>query len=97
MVLALGLSHYTLSFFHLINHAFFKALLFLTAGSIIHIMNDEQDLRQMGSLIHAAPLTGALMLIGTLAITGFPFLAGFYSKDVIIEVSYLTSTHTEQQ
>lgn len=87
MVFCCGLSFYNLSIFHLFNHAFFKALLFLSAGSIIHAISDEQDMRKMGSLINFLPVTYSLMLVGSLALMGFPFLTGFYSKDVILEVS----------
>ena len=87
MIFCCGLSCYNISFFHLFNHAFFKALLFLSAGSIIHSLNNEQDMRRMGSAILFLPLTYSVMLIGSLALTGFPFLTGFYSKDIILEVS----------
>ncbi len=85
MLLACGLSQYSLSFYHLINHAFFKALLFLTAGSIIHALRGEQDLRRMGGLVIPLPVSYFTYLIGTLALCGFPFLSGFYSKDFIIQ------------
>ena len=88
MVFAAGLSSYSVSIFHLSNHAFFKALLFLGAGSVIHAMGDEQDMRKMGSLVKLLPLTYAAMFIGSLALMGFPFLTGFYSKDVILELAY---------
>ena len=87
MIFCCGLSSYTVSMFHLSNHAFFKALLFLCAGSIIHAISDEQDIRKMGSLINFLPVTYSLMLIGSLALAGFPFLTGFYSKDFILELS----------
>ena len=74
--------------FHLANHAFFKALLFLGAGSIIHSVSDEQDMRKMGGLKRLLPYTYSIILIGSLALIGFPFLTGFYSKDVILEVAY---------
>lgn len=85
MVLACGLSMYNIGFFHLFNHAFFKALLFLSAGSVIHLMSNEQDIRKMGGLAGLTPFTYIQVLIGSLALAGFPFLAGFYSKDLIIE------------
>jgi NADH-ubiquinone oxidoreductase chain 5 len=85
MVLACGLSAYNASFFHLFNHAFFKALLFLSAGSIIHMMLGEQDVRKMGGLAKLAPFIYISVLVASLALAGFPFLAGFYSKDFIIE------------
>jgi len=88
MIFACGLTTFSVSLFHLFNHAFFKALLFLSCGSVIHALHDEQDMRKMGGLISILPLTGVLFLIGSLALTGFPFLTGFYSKDVLIEVSY---------
>ena len=88
MILACGISHYSVGVFHLMNHAFFKALLFLSAGSVIHAVSDEQDLRKMGGLAQLLPLTYAMMLIGSLALVGFPFLTGFYSKDLILEVAY---------
>lgn len=92
MVFACGLSSYEVGIFHLYNHAFFKALLFLGAGSVIHAMSDEQDMRKMGGLKNLIPFTYSIMLIGSLALIGFPFLAGFYSKDVILEVSASTYT-----
>ena len=88
MVFACGLSNYSVGIFHLANHAFFKALLFLGAGSIIHAVNDEQDMRKLGGLKSLIPFTYSMMVIGSLALMGFPFLTGFYSKDVILEVAY---------
>jgi len=88
MVFSLGLSNYSVSLFHLANHAVFKALLFLSAGCIIHGLLDEQDLRKMGGLIRFFPLSYSTILIGSLALTGFPFLTGFYSKDVILELAF---------
>ena len=88
MVFACGLSNYSVGVFHLANHAFFKALLFLGAGSIIHAVADEQDMRKMGGLKNLVPFTYSMMVIGSLALIGFPFLTGFYSKDVILEVAY---------
>lgn len=87
MVFACGLSGYSVGIFHLANHAFFKALLFLTAGCIIHALSDEQDMRRMGGLLKLLPLSYSMIFVGSLALTGFPFLSGFYSKDVIIELS----------
>ncbi len=92
MVFACGLSSYDVGMFHLSNHAFFKALLFLGAGSVIHAVSDEQDMRKMGGLKNLLPFTYAVILIGSLALVGFPFLAGFYSKDIILEVSGSTYT-----
>lgn len=94
MIFACGLSHYSVGVFHLMNHAFFKALLFLSAGSVIHAVADEQDMRKMGGLVHLLPFTYAMMVIGSLALIGFPFLTGFYSKDVILEVAYAKYTIT---
>lgn len=94
MIFACGLSSYDVGLFHLSNHAFFKALLFLGAGSIIHALGDEQDLRKMGGLKNLLPFSYAIMLIGSLALIGFPFLSGFYSKDVILELSFSKYTHT---
>lgn len=88
MVFACGLSNYSVGFFHLSNHAFFKALLFLGAGSVIHAVSDEQDMRKMGGLKSLLPFTYSMMTIGSLALIGFPFLTGFYSKDLILEVAY---------
>jgi len=90
MVFACGLSNYNVGLFHLANHAFFKALLFLGAGSVIHALSDEQDMRKMGGIRRLLPFSYSIMLVGSLALMGFPFLAGFYSKDVILEVSYMT-------
>jgi len=87
MVFITGLSHYSVSLFHLANHAVFKALLFLSAGCIIHGLSDEQDLRKMGSLLYVFPVSYIMVLIGSLALVGFPFLTGFYSKDCILEIS----------
>lgn len=88
MIFACGISGYNIGIFHLANHAFFKALLFLSAGSVIHAMSDEQDMRKMGGLLKLLPYTYGMMLIGSLALMGFPFLTGFYSKDVILELAY---------
>ena len=88
MIFICGLSNYSLSIFHLANHAFFKALLFLSAGSIIHSLNDEQDIRKYGGLLKVLPFSYLMFLIGSLALMGIPFLSGFYSKDVIIEIAY---------
>jgi NADH-ubiquinone oxidoreductase chain 5 len=90
MFFACGLSNYSLAVFHLSNHACFKALLFLGAGSVIHAMNDEQDIRKMGGLRRILPFTYNMFLIGSLALMGFPFLTGFYSKDVILEIAFAT-------
>ncbi len=88
MFFALGVSAYGAAIFHLMTHAFFKALLFLSAGSVIHAMSDEQDMRKMGGLWRKIPLTYALMWIGSLALIGMPFFAGYYSKDIILESAF---------
>jgi len=92
MAFACGLSNYSVGIFHLMNHGFFKALLFMSAGAVIHAISDEQDMRRMGGLVQLIPFTYCMMLIGSLALMGFPFLTGFYSKDVIIEVAYAKYT-----
>ena len=89
MFFATGVGAYNVAMFHLFTHAFFKALLFLGSGSVIHSFNDEQDINKMGGVKKILPYTYILMIIGTLALTGFPFLSGFYSKDAIIEFAYL--------
>ena len=89
MFFAAGVGAYHIAIFHLFTHAFFKALLFLGAGSVIHAFKEEQDITKMGGVWKKIPYTMILMLIGTLALTGFPFLSGFYSKDAIIEFAYL--------
>lgn len=92
MVFACGISNYSVGVFHLMNHAFFKALLFLSAGSVIHALSDEQDMRKMGGILQLLPFTYAMMFIGSLSLVGFPFLTGFYSKDVIIELAFAKYT-----
>ena len=89
MFFATGVGAYNVAMFHLFTHAFFKALLFLGSGSVIHSFKDEQNINHMGGVYKKLPFTYILMLIGTLALTGFPFLSGFYSKDAIIEFAYL--------
>ena len=89
MFFAAGVGAYNVAMFHLFTHAFFKALLFLGSGSVIHAFKDEQNINHMGAVWKKLPYTYALMIIGTLALTGFPFLSGFYSKDAIIEFAYL--------
>ncbi|GJE44520.1 NADH-quinone oxidoreductase subunit L [Methylobacterium soli] len=91
MFVALGVGAYSAGIFHLFTHAFFKALLFLGAGSVIHAMHHEQDMRNMGDLRRYIPFTTAMMAIGTLALIGFPFTAGYYSKDAIIEAAYAST------
>ena len=92
MFFAAGVSAYPAAMFHLTTHAFFKALLFLGAGSVIHALSDEQDLRNMGGIWKKIPFTYAMMWIGSLALAGFPFFAGFYSKDMILEAAFATHT-----
>lgn len=92
MMFACGLSHYSVALFHLANHALFKALLFLSAGCVIHGLLDEQDLRKMGGVIEVLPVSYTMILIGSLALVGFPFLTGFYSKDVVLEVALANPT-----
>lgn len=93
MIFACGLSNYSVGVFHLSNHAFFKALLFLSAGSVIHAMADEQDMRKMGGLRKILPFTYAMFVIGSFALMGLPFLTGFYSKDVILEQAFSRYTN----
>ena len=92
MVSALGINAYTVSFFHLFTHAFFKALLFLCAGSVIMSLHHNQDIRKMGGLKSRLPITYACFLIGTLCIIGFPLTSGFFSKDLILEVMKIKAT-----
>jgi len=89
MTVAYSLGSPELSLYHLTNHAFFKALLFLLAGLVIHSLSDEQDMRRMGGLVNVLPVTYTLFVVGSLALAGFPFLSGFYSKDTILEVLYV--------
>jgi len=92
MFFAAGVSAYGASMFHLMTHGFFKALLFLGAGSVIHAMSDEQDMRKMGGIWKAIPITYCLMWIGSLALVGIPPFAGFYSKDIVLEAAYAAHT-----
>jgi NADH-quinone oxidoreductase subunit L len=94
MFFATGVGAYNVAMFHLFTHAFFKALLFLGSGSVIHAFKDEQNINKMGGVWKKLPYTYILMVIGTLALTGFPFLSGFYSKDAIIEFAYLRGNTT---
>jgi len=88
MVIAVGLSSYNIALFHLVNHAFYKGLLFLGAGAVIHAVSDNQDFRKYGGLRPFLPLTYSVMLIASLSLAAFPFMTGFYSKDLIIESAY---------
>lgn len=88
MVIAVGLSSYNVALFHLINHAFYKGLLFLGAGAVIHAVADNQDFRKYGGLISYLPLTYSVMLIASLSLVAFPFMTGYYSKDFIIESAF---------
>ena len=92
MFFSAGVGAYNVAMYHLFTHAFFKALLFLGSGSVIHAFKDEQNINLMGGSYKKLPYTYVLMIIGTLALTGFPFLSGFYSKDAIIEYAYLNGT-----
>jgi len=92
MVFSCGVSNYAISLFHLVNHAFFKALLFLGAGVVIHALLEEQDIRKMGGLVNYLPFTYSVFLISSFSLIGFPFLSGYYSKDLLIELSYLSFT-----
>jgi len=93
MVFCCALSNYPTGLYHLVTHAFFKALLFLSAGAVIHALANEQDIRKMGGLVKLLPFTYIMMLIGSLALSGFPFLAGFYSKDLILETTLHTNNY----
>jgi NADH-ubiquinone oxidoreductase chain 5 len=92
MVMIAGLSQYNISLFHLFNHAFFKALLFLSAGSIIHALSNEQDMRKMAGMAQRLPFLYVVITIASLALMGIPFLTGFYSKDLILEVAFVDSS-----
>ena len=94
MFFATGVGAYNVAMFHLFTHAFFKALLFLGSGSVIHAFKEEQNINKMGGVWKKLPYTYILMVVGTLALTGFPFLSGFYSKDAIIEFAYLRGNTT---
>ena len=88
MMMAIGLSQYNVALMHTVNHAFFKALLFLGAGAVIHSFADQQDIRKMGGLIKFLPFTYSVMLTGSLSLLATPYLTGFYSKDLILELAY---------
>ncbi len=93
MFVAAGLGAYGAAMFHLFTHAFFKALLFLGAGSVIHAVHEEQDIRKMGGISNFVPITQLMMIIGTISLMGFPFTSGYYSKDAIIETAYLSNSN----
>jgi NADH-ubiquinone oxidoreductase chain 5 len=88
MVIAVGLSSYNVALFHLVNHAFYKALLFLGAGAVIHAVSDNQDFRKYGGLREFLPLSYSVMLIASLSLVAFPYMTGFYSKDFILESAF---------
>ena len=91
MVMSCGLGGYSVGLFHLVNHGFFKALLFLSAGSVIHSLANEQDIRRMGGLAKFLPFTCVVFVIGSLSLVGFPYFSGYYSKDLILELAYYRS------
>ena len=94
MVVAVGQSQYSIALFHLINHAFFKALQFLAAGSVIHAVSDMQDIRKMGGLVQLLPQTYSVILLGSLSLMAFPFMTGFYSKDFLLELAQIPKNVT---
>jgi len=92
LFMAVGISQYSVALFHLVNHAFFKAVLFLAAGGVLHSMADQQDMRRLGGLINFLPFTYVIILIGSLSLMAIPFMTGFYSKDLILELAYAQYT-----
>jgi len=93
IIVTVGINQPHLAFLHICTHAFFKAILFLSAGSIIHSLNNEQDIRKIGGLFKILPFTTSSLVIGSLALMGMPFLTGFYSKDLIIETANMSYTN----
>lgn len=96
LFMGIGLSQYNVCLFHLVNHAFFKALLFLSAGQVLHATLDQQDHRKLGGLVGFLPFTYQCIIVGSLSLMAFPFMTGFYSKDLLLEVAYAQYTYQGQ-